>query len=342
MPPLGAPPVVFVGGFGDAPVIQYDLSPTNGALTQRAMFDAGPEPTCFAVDPARRHLFVGNEADSEQGGITSYALNADGSASFVNHRAASDSGFTSLSVHPSGKFIAGASYGGGSASVFPIAADGSVGAQAGTADFGSDAMSHCVAYDPGGQHLLVATKGTDSVQQLLQSQAGMLTPNAPPEVPAAAGPRHLAVHPNGKLVFVVSENGSALTSYQLSSEGKLTEVAEISSLPADYEGDNTGAHVELSANGHILYVSNRGHDSIGVFTVDAASGTLALLEFEPARGDSPHDFDIDQTGRILIAANRRSSTLTVFAIAADGSLSPLGQPVPTREDPTGVLIHYPQ
>jgi 6-phosphogluconolactonase len=302
--------------------------------------DAGPEPTCLAVDPSGEHLFVCNEDD--EGGITSYSIGPDGSLSFVNHRVASDSGFTSLAVHPSGKLIAGASYGGGSASVFPIAADGSVGAELSTADFGSSAQSHCVAYDPIGAHLLVATKGANAVQQLLHSEAGVLTGNTPPSVVSSGAPRHLAIHPNGKLAFVVAESGSTVTSYQLSSDGKLTESGSISSLPAGYDGQNTGAHVELSEDGHVLYVSNRGHDSIGVFSVDQNSGALTLIEHEPSRGTAPHDFDIDPQGKFLVAGHRRSGTLTVFAIAADGSLGPLGEPVASREDITAVLIHYPK
>jgi 6-phosphogluconolactonase len=311
----------------------------TGALTRRAeTIDAGPEPTCLAA--SGKQLYVCNEDD--EGGITSYTIGSDGSLTFLGHRSASDSGFTSLAVHPSGKLIAGASYGGGSASVFPLAADGSVGEQLSIADFGSGAQSHCVAYAPGGEHLLVATKGTDEVQQLLQSQAGILSANSPASVASAGAPRHIAVHPGGKLAFVVAESGSTITSYQLSSDGKLTDAGSVSSLPADYDGQNTGAHVELSAAGHVLYASNRGHDSIGVFSVDQQSGALTLIEHEPSRGMAPHDFDIDPKGKLLVAGHRRSGSLTVFAIATDGSLSPLGEPALAREDVTAVLIHYPQ
>ena len=340
--PSGAP-LVFVGGFGETPVRQYDLDKATGALSERPQtIDAGPEPTCLVADAARQHLYVCNEGDGNQGGITSYAVGADGAVTFINHQSGSDSGFTSLALHPSGNFIAGAAYSGGSTSVFPIAGDGSVSAEASLADFGDDAQSHCVAYDPTGTRLLVATKGTNAVQQLVQNEAGVLTPNVPPNVPTPTGPRHLTVHPNGKLAFVVAESGSALSSYQLSADGRLTQTASIPSVPADYDGNNTGAHVELSADGHFLYASNRGHDSIGVFSVNQETGALTLVEFEPSRGVAPHDFDIDPLGEVLVAGHRRSGSLTVFKIAADGSLSPLGEPVVSREDITAVLIYYPK
>jgi 6-phosphogluconolactonase len=214
----------------------------------------------------------------------------------------------------------------------------------GFADFGDDAQAHCVAFDPSGKFLLVTTKGNSAVQQLLVSADGSLAPNSPPAVAAepGSGPRHLVVHPNGKLAFVINEVGSSITTYQLSAAGTLTRVASIPSLPPDFTGLNTGAHIELSPDARFLYVSNRGHDSIGAFALNADTGALTLLEFEPSRGSAPYDFDIDQTGRLLAVVNRKSSTLTVFAIALDGSLSALAEPVATRADPTAVLFHYPR
>jgi 6-phosphogluconolactonase len=150
------------------------------------------------------------------------------------------------------------------------------------------------------------------------------------------------VHPNGKLAWVINERGSSITSYQLGASGTLTRGTTIPSLPANFQGSNTGAHIELSPSSAVLYVSNRGHDSIGVYTVNADTGALALVEHEPSRGSAPHDFDVDEQGKLLAAINRKSNTLALFTIAPDGSLSPLGAPVPTREDPTAVLIHHPR
>jgi 6-phosphogluconolactonase len=333
--------VVYVGGFNNDPLHLYDLDKASGTLTERpGTVDAGIAPTCLALDPARKHLYVGNEED-EGGGITSFAIAADGSISPLNHASGSDSGFTSLAVSPNGKLIAGASYGGGSASVLSLNADGSVGAEVGFYDFGSNAQAHCVGWDPTGKFLIVATKGADAVQQLKVAENGELSPNTPLSVPAGAdtGPRHLAIHPSGKLAFVVTENGSTVIPYQLSATGTLTPGQVVPSVPKNWNGDNTGAHVELGLGGNFLYASNRGHDSVGVFSVDQGNGALTLVEHAMTNGASPHDFDIDRESRLLITANRKGNTLSVFKLGQDGKLTIVGQPTPTREEPTAVLIH---
>jgi 6-phosphogluconolactonase len=201
------------------------------------------------------------------------------------------------------------------------------------------AETHYVLFDPSGQYLLATTKGTNEVQQLKVSSSGALSPNTPPSVSTPdTGPRHMALHPNGKLVFVVTEAGSTVIPFRLSASGTLTSGSSVSTVPADYHGGNSGAHVELGHDGQVLYVSNRGHDSVAAFHVDQDSGALTLTATYPSVGASPHDFDIDSSGKLLITANRMGNSLTVFRIEADGSLTLLGQPVPTRTEPTAVLI----
>lgn len=342
---LTGTPLVFVGGFGTDPILTYELNKATGALTPHGEpTDAGSMPSCLAVDATRAHLYVCNEDSGQAGGLTAFSIGDGGALTKLNHRSGSNQGFTALTISPNGKLIAGADYDGGSASTFSLMTDGSLGSEAGAAIFSQGAQSHYVAFDPSGKYLLVTTKGARAMQQLLVDETGKLTPNAPPSVASEAGnaPRHMAVHPNGKFVYVVNEAGSSVTSYQLSADGKLTRGTSVPSTPANYSGSNTGAHIELSPDAKFLYVSNRGHDSIGVFSVNQENGALSLLEHEPSRGSAPHDFDIDPNGDVLIAVNRKSSTLAVFRRAADGTLSPLGDAVPTRADPTTVLITYPK
>ena len=337
----GAGAIVFVGGFGADPVHAYDLNRATGALTERLPpIDAGPEPSCLALAPSRTHLYVCNEDDGPQGGVTAFALQADGSPKKLNHQLGSDLGLTQVAVSPDGKWLAGAGYNGGSASIFPIMADGALGPEQSNVDFGADAQTHYVAFTPNGQFLLATTKGLNAVQQLELTEAGMLSPNTPPSVASDdVGPRHLAVHPNGKLAFVVTERGSTLIPYQISEGGTLTPGKSVSSLPPDYQGQNSGAHVELGHDAQFLYVSNRGHDSVGVFKVDQQSGALTVVTHAATHSASPHDFDIDAAGEILITANRKGNTLTVFKIEPNGTLTALGDPVPTRTEPTAVLIY---
>src|SRR6478752_1586925 len=139
---LKGTPIVFVGGFGSGyPLRAYNLDKTTGALTQRGSdFDAGTDPSYLALDPSRTHLYAANENDGAEGGITALKINTDGSLTKLNHQTGSDLGFTHVAVDPTGKYVLGASYNGGSVSVFPINSDGSIGAQADNVDFGGSAQ----------------------------------------------------------------------------------------------------------------------------------------------------------------------------------------------------------
>ncbi|HEY3496931.1 MAG TPA: lactonase family protein, partial [Polyangiaceae bacterium] len=344
--PTGTP-VVYVGGYsqGNAvyPFATYDLDKTTGALTRRAnTVDAGRSPTYIAVAPSRRFLYVANEADDASGGVTALAIGDGGALTPLNHQTGSDGGLVHLAVSPDGQYVVAASYNGGSASVFPIMSDGSLGAEISNRDFGQNAQTHCIAFDASGSHLFVPNKGNDEIALLLLGEDGMLSPNTPAAVPAAdgAGPRHVALAPGGTLAFVIDELDSTMTPYTVSSSGVLAAGSSVSTLPAGFSGQNSGAHVEVSPDGRFVYGSNRGHDSIVVFSAAAATGALALVEHEPSGGNTPRDFDMDPQGEVLVVANQNSNSLKVFRIGDDGALTPLGSGASGQQSAAAVQIVY--
>lgn len=339
-------PIVIVGGFAygqsSYPLRTFDLDKQTGALTQRGTdVDVGPNPSYLALDPSGRFLYVANETDDPAGGLTAAAIADDGTITPLNHQTGSDGGFTYVAVDPSGRYALGASYNGGSVSVFPIETDGSLGPELQSVDFGSGAQSHSVGFDAEGRFVWVPNKGNDEVALLLLGADGMLSDNAPPSVATdnGAGPRHIVRHPNAPFAFVMNELGNSVTAYAVAEDGMLAPVTTVPSLPQDFNGQNTGAHVEITPDGRALYGSNRGHDSIVVLAV-GDDGSLTSLEHEPTRGSTPRDFEMDPEGDVLIVANQDSATLAVFAIEADGQLAPLGEPVAGPPSPAAVQMVY--
>lgn len=348
----GAPPqepgrsLVYVGGFGDFRVRAYELDERSGKMTPKGeSVDAGPSPSYLAIDLTHRHLFAANEVDGAGAGVSVLNIRSDGTLEPGNHRSGSDNGcdgscgFTFLAVSPSGKHVVAASYSGGSASVFPIGVDGLLGAESSLLDFGAGAKAHGVAFAPTGGSLLVPTLGLDRVQQLLLSDDGKLSAAAAPStsVTPAVGPRHVALHPNGKLAFVMNETSSSITPCVLAN-GTLTPGKAVSTLPAGFAGESYGQHVEVSPDGRFVYGSNVGHDSIAVFAADPTSGALTLIEHRPSGGAWPRDFDLDPQGQVVVAANRDSHTLTLLSIGGDGKLTPLGDPVEIPGQPSVVVV----
>ena len=98
--------------------------------------------------------------------------------------------------------------------------------------------------------------------------------------------------------------------------GSLEQFQTVSALPADYQGKSSGAEIVMHPNGRFLYTSNRGHDSVAVFSVDRAKGTLTALERVPTQGKNPRNIAIDPTGAYLFAAHQDSDSVVIFHIDA--------------------------
>ena len=158
---------------------------------------------------------------------------------------------------------------------------------------------------------------------------GKLTPNDPAftALKPGSGPRHLTFHPNGRIAYVLNELACTVTVFAYNPvRGSLKEVQTIATLPDDFKDPNTSAEVAVDRLGKHLYASNRGHNSIALFDIDAAKGTLTLVERMSTGGKTPRDFTIDPTGKFLAAANQESNNIVIFGIdEATGRLKPTGQ-----------------
>jgi 6-phosphogluconolactonase len=170
---------------------------------------------------------------------------------------------------------------------------------------------------------------------------GSLVPNDPAFWKGAPGlaPRHLVFHPAGQFVYVLNELGSSVTvlSYE-SSSGAMQEIQTLSTLPKDFAGENTTAEVQVDRAGKFLYASNRGHDSIAVFSIDAAWGMLSFVEHVSTGGKRPRSFSLDPTGSYLFAANQDSDNIAIFHVEPKtGRLTSTGRMIGS---PTPVCIQF--
>jgi 6-phosphogluconolactonase len=186
--------------------------------------------------------------------------------------------------------------------------------------------------DPANRLAFVADLGLDQVL-IYQFDAiqGLLAPNAPPfaAVAAGSGPRHFSFHPNGRTAYVISELFSTITTFGYDpGTGILQTLQTVSTLPPGFKKTNAAAEVQVHPSGKFLYGSNRGNDSIAIFSIDPATGLLTPTGYEPTGGKTPRNFSIDPTGAYLLAANQDSGTVVVFKIDLEtGGLTPTGHPV---------------
>lgn len=317
------------------------FEPSDGRFGPVSLVAEVEAATWLTTHPDNGVLYSVSELGNDgtvDGEILSFTIEpATGSLTPLNRVSSGGGGPTHLAVDDAGKAIAVANYGGASVTVFRLNPDGSLGDRTALAQHTGSSVHpvrqasphpHAVVPSPDERFLFVPDRGTDKVYSYrFDAAAGSLAPNDPPfiRVPPGFGPRHLAFHPGGRFAYLIDEMASRITAFAHDpAEGRLTEIQTISTLPEGFAGENTAAEVVVDRAGAFLYASNRGDDSIVVFSIDPTDGTLTKTQRVPARGKRPRSLNMDPTGRYLLVANQDSNSVPVFGIdAATGELSSL-------------------
>lgn len=327
-PDLSPPPPLYAYVGGYAPQIsRYRFDATTGALTTLGTTAASGNPSFLAFDPARRHLYAVDESNSK---VQAFAI--DATSGNLTHlgldQPSGGSGPAHLSVDPSGAWVLVANYGNGTVATLRIQGDGSLAAP--STPVAAGMMAHEIVTDATGRFAFVPCLGSNDVAQYrFDAATGALSPSTPATVAAAsgAGPRHLAFHPGGGFAYIINETASTLAAYTYDGAGHLATLqSNVSTLPPGFSGSNTAAELQLYGNGRWLYASNRGDDSIALFTV-GSDGKLTATAWQKTGGKTPRHFSIDPTGRWILVADQDSNDVRVLRLGADGKLTAVGSPV---------------
>ena len=306
-----------------------EFDPATGALSEPQLVAETPSPSFLALSPDNSHLYAVNELGKfngeAAGSITAFAVDAaSGQLKQLNQQ---------FRRNPVVRALV-ANYTGGNLIVFPINQQGELEEASSFVQHsgsGGDPRrpkgphAHSINLDPAEQFAVAADLGLDQVL-IYRFEDGKLTPNEPAfaKLAPAAGPRHFAFHPSGKFAYVINELNSKITVFKYDAQrGSLTEVQTLSTLPADFEGNNSTAEVQVHPSGKFVYGSNRGHNSIASFSVDPDSGKLTSTGHCPSGGSTPRNFKVDPSGKFVLAANQQTNNIAVLRVdPASGKLSP--------------------
>jgi 6-phosphogluconolactonase len=321
---------------GSKGIYAFDFDSATGKLTSKGVSAETLNPSWVAIHPSGKFAYAANEA-GKQSTVTAFALDAkSGKLTQLNQLSALGEDPCYLSFDKTGKYLFAANYTSGNVVVFPILPDGKLGEHtANLKDAGSlgpnkqrqeGPHAHWVQVSPDNRFVFVSDLGLDAILSYrFDATKGTLTPNNPPaaKLTAGAGPRHVAFSPNGKFVYVVSELSNTVTAFSYdATKGTLNELQILSTLPADFTGRNDDAEITVHPNAKWLFASNRGHDTIAVFAINPADGTLRHTGEFPTGGKEPRHFTIDPTGQCLLAENQNSNSIAVFRIdASTGALT---------------------
>ena len=174
--------------------------------------------------------------------------------------------------------------------------------------------AHSIVLSPDKTLALSADLGIDKVMVYKVENRGMLMPADPPFIQMApgAGPRHIAFHPDLNTMYVINELNNSVGVFSFEGS-QFREAQTISTLPDDFDGTSYCADIHVHPSGNFLYGSNRGHDSIVVFAVDA-NGRLSPVQHFSTDVNWPRNFHITENGRYILIANERDDSIVVGEI----------------------------
>src|SRR5580704_16151568 len=318
---------------------RYDAGAAH--ITPLGLAAETTNPSWVALHPTGRFLYAVNEVGKykgpNSGGVSAFSVDhATGKLTFLNEVASRGADPCYIAVDKTGKYVLVANYTGGSVAAFPILADGKLGEASGFVQHTGKGTNperqegphaHSVDLSRDNRFAMVDDLGLDELLVYkFDGVKGSLTPNDPPftKVAAGSGPRHFALRPDGKFAYVISEMGHTVTVFSNDAvNGKLQVLQTITTLPKDFTGRNDDAEIEVHPSGKFLYASNRGDDSIAIYTIDPSKGTLTQVGIVHTGGKEPRSFEIDPTGTLLFAENQNSNTVVLFKIdAKTGQLTP--------------------
>jgi 6-phosphogluconolactonase len=337
---------VYVSNAQDGNIDAFVMDTTTGALNPIGKAEAAKLVMPMAVSPNKKYLYA--VVRSQPTRVLTYAIDPATGALSQKASAPLPDSMPYVSTDQTGRFLFTASYGGDKLAVSPIGENGLVESEA-IQVIPTGRNAHSIVPDRSNKFVYAATLGANQVLQFtLDSKTGKLTPNEPATVSPEAGhgPRHMAVSPDNKNLYVLNELSGHVTQYAIDAgKGTLTLVESISSVPAeaglvwgaprpvgaapasapaapkDDRPKVWAADIQITPSGKFIYSTERTTNKIALFTVAPGTGKLAYVA-NFATEAQPRGIRIDPTGQYLIASGEKSDRLSVYKIdQATGKLS---------------------
>ncbi len=306
------------------------LDSETGKLTDPVVAAEVRGPGFLARHPTLPCLYAVGTLD-KQASVIAYTMAAaeeESKLKLLNAVAIGDGGAAHLAVDASGHTILTAQYGRGSVATFALNDDGSIKERtqlvkhtggSGVRPNQASPHPHWAGFSPDNRFAFIPDLGKDQVViYSFDPATSQITPHGVGTCPAGAGPRHMKFHPSGRWIYVLNENDVTVTVFDYDIQaGTMTAKQTQAAVPKEQlalEKRFSGSEIRMHPNGQFAYSANRGHDSITVFRIDPESGRLTVVEREHIRGATPRNFNLDPTGRWLLAAGQDSHTLASFEI----------------------------
>lgn len=316
--------LLYVSEATDQRIVVANLDAASGKLQGIQEVETKSAPGSLAVDPAKKFLFASLRTTNS---LASFRIADSGKLEPVSTVSLhANANATYVATDAAGKFLFSASYHGGRVAVNGIDASGKL-SESLLQTITTVRTAHAAVISPDQRWVFVPHVEPNAIYQFrLEASSGKLTEQGKaPGGAEGAGPRHLAFHPSQKFAFSSNETGSSVTLYAYDAEAGLKPLQTLSTLPDGFDAKkNTCADVKVHRNGKLVWVSNRGHDSLAGFKFDEAGVKLTSLGQTPTE-KTPRSFDLSPSGDFAFGAGEGSGRLAVYRIDQEsGKLEPLG------------------
>jgi 6-phosphogluconolactonase len=325
------PQQFFIGTYtqgGSEGIYCFSLDPVTGKLKDQGLAAKTTNPSFITFTTDGKFLLAVHETHGEEGSpmgsVESFAVKKD------NHQLTSLGKVSSggadpcyVSVNQNG-YVLAANYSGGNVALFHLDKAGKLSNALDVQQHhgsGTDKVRqagphvHSAFFEPGSDRIFVADLGIDkvSIYKIDNSINKLVEAPVPALIMApGSGPRHLAFHPTLKVVYVVNELSCTVSVVNLNKDGSFATIENVSALPSGYDKPNTCADIHITKDGRFVYASNRGLNSIAIFSVDPKDGKLVQIGQESSRGDGPRNFTLSPDESYLLVANQNTQDIVSF------------------------------
>lgn len=319
----------YTGGSSEG-VYKVDFDPANGSFGEPYLVAKTENPSYLAVSEIKKNVYVVNE--NEQGTLSTFEWNSQGSLNLVTTKRVEGMHPCHVSVKEDNSLISVANYSSGNIAVFQSVGElvegGSYHQHEGKGTHARQEAPHAhfSAFSPNGNYLYAIDLGIDEVKIYDIVNGKVDTVRTALKTDAEDGPRHLDFHPGQSLVYVLNELSNTVTACEILTDGTFNPLNKVSALPEGYDGDSKAADIHVSADGEFLYYSNRGHNSVAVFSLDGKGG-MTLIGHATEGITNPRGFTLSPNGGFLIVANQDTDNIISFKVGEDGLLTPTGHQV---------------
>lgn len=311
---------LFVGTYTDTEsegIYKLQFDAKAGKIVDSRLAAKITSPSYLAINSKKDMLYAVqeiNDFEDGAGAVTAFSIAGD---SLTEIQTVSSKGAhpCHVALSPSGNQLAAANYTGGNASIYTVAADGSLKGPTAVLDhrkIDTTKTSHAHMAQWVNNDLYIADLGLDAILGYTDTAERGVKQSKTVQLQAGAGPRHFTSTSNGRFLYVINELNSSISVFEREGAMGYRSIQNESTLAPYFKGKSYCADVHISADGKFLYGSNRGENTIVIFSIDQESGRLALVGRESVKGDWPRNFTLDPTGNFLLVANQNSNNICVF------------------------------